>query len=102
MGPNRKNYAFKCHRSGDVIYPVNDIKFHPSYTTSFATGGCDGTVVIWDAICKKKLMSLPKCASSISNMAFSPDGTELAIASSYTFEDGERELLEMRFLLRRV
>lgn len=89
--PNRKNYAFKCHRSGDIIYPVNDIQFHPTYTTTFATGGCDGTVVVWDAICKKKLATLPKLASSISAMAFSPDGNELAIASSYTFEDGERE-----------
>jgi cell cycle arrest protein BUB3 len=39
----RKKYAFKCHRSGDLVYPVNCIEFHPSYGT-FATGGCDGSV----------------------------------------------------------
>lgn len=39
----RKKYAFKCHRSGDIVYPVNCIDFHPRFGT-FATGGCDGTV----------------------------------------------------------
>ena len=38
-----KKYAFKCHRQGDTVYPVNCIAFHPLYGT-FATGGCDGTV----------------------------------------------------------
>jgi len=38
-----KKYAFKCHRVGDRVYPVNCIEFHPRYGT-FATGGSDGTV----------------------------------------------------------
>lgn len=41
--PSAKNFAFKCHRDGDMLYPVNAIDFHPGYGT-FATGGCDGTV----------------------------------------------------------
>mmetsp|Transcript_5221 Transcript_5221/g.7649 ORF Transcript_5221/g.7649 Transcript_5221/m.7649 type:complete len:348 (-) Transcript_5221:439-1482(-) len=90
---NRKKYAFKCHRSasGDVIYPVNCIAFHPAYTTSFCTGGCDGGVVIWDAANKKRLSSLSKFPTSIAALAFNFDGTELAVASSYTFEEGERD-----------
>ncbi len=47
--------------------------------------------VIWDGINKKKLTSLPPFATSIAALAFNHDGTELAIASSYTFEEGERE-----------
>ena len=38
-----KKYAFKCHRVGETVFPVNCIAFHPRYGT-FATGGCDGTV----------------------------------------------------------
>jgi cell cycle arrest protein BUB3 len=38
-----KKFAFKCHRVGDMVYPVNAIECHPLYGT-FATGGCDGTV----------------------------------------------------------
>lgn len=40
---------------------------------------------------KKKLMSLPRFPTSIAALAFNWDGSELAIASSYTFEEGERE-----------
>lgn len=38
-----KKYAFKCHRVGESVYPVNAIAFHPILGT-FATGGCEGTV----------------------------------------------------------
>jgi cell cycle arrest protein BUB3 len=38
-----KSFAFKCHRAGDMVYPVNAIEFHPRFGT-FATGGCEGTV----------------------------------------------------------
>ena len=81
-------YAFKCHRQEDIVYPVNAIAFHPSYGT-FATGGCDGTVVTWDGLHKKKLAVLPQFPAAIAAMAFNHDGSELAIASSYTFEEGE-------------
>jgi cell cycle arrest protein BUB3 len=47
--------------------------------------------VIWDGYNKKKLTSLPAFPTSIAALAFNHDGTELAIASSYTFEEGERE-----------
>ena len=86
----KKKYAFKCHRVGDMVYPVNSIAFHPVLGT-FATGGCDGTVVMWDGRNKKKLTTLPKFPTSVAAMAFNAHGTELAIASSYTFEEGERE-----------
>jgi cell cycle arrest protein BUB3 len=136
-GANQRNqYAFKCHRVGDLVYPVNCIAFHPRFGT-FATGGCDGTVgrswqhlfvyivtesleglvycfecwhdtklkylsrrcslcfyffiVTWDGWNKKKLATLPKFPTSIAALAFNDDGSQLAIASSYTFEDGERE-----------
>jgi len=40
---------------------------------------------------KKKLTILPSFPTSIAALAFNHDGSELAIASSYTFEEGERE-----------
>lgn len=94
-----KKYAFKCHRSGDTVYPVNAISFHPTYGT-FATGGCDGTVVTWDGLNKKKVTTLPKFATSIAALCFNHDGTKLAIASSYTFEEGEREHPRDEILIR--
>lgn len=88
-----KKYAFKCHRKSeagrDIVYPVNAIAFHPIYGT-FATGGCDGFVNVWDGNNKKRLYQYVKCPTSISALSFSRDGRLLAIASSYTFEEGDK------------
>lgn len=86
----QKKYAFKCHRKGDLAYPVNALAAHPVYGT-FASGGCDGTVSLWDGGNRKKLTQLPEYPTSISSLAFSSDGTVLAIASSYTYEEGEKD-----------
>ena len=75
---------------GDTIYPVNAIAFHPKYGT-FATGGCDQTCSTWDGFNKKKIFSLPPFPTSVAALAFSRDGSELAIAASYTFEEGDRD-----------
>ena len=47
--------------------------------------------MLWDGLNKKKLTTLPKFPSSIAALAFNEDGSELAIASSYNYEEGERE-----------
>lgn len=46
---------------------------------------------MWDGLNKKKLATLPALPTSIAALAFNHNGSELAIASSYTFEEGERE-----------
>ena len=86
----KKKYAFKCHRVNDTIYPVNALAFHPTIGT-FATGGADGSVVTWDGANKKKLSTIAKLPTSIACLAFSHDGSQIAMASSYTFEEGERD-----------
>mmetsp|Transcript_1569 Transcript_1569/g.2511 ORF Transcript_1569/g.2511 Transcript_1569/m.2511 type:complete len:326 (+) Transcript_1569:91-1068(+) len=88
----KRYYAFKCHRRGDVAYPVNAIAFHPVYGT-LATGGCDGIVNVWDCANKKRLSQFHQYPTSIASLAFSNDGSMLAIASSYTFEEGEKEAI---------
>lgn len=88
----KKKYAFKCHRAKEagsgieLIYPVNAISFHPRHNT-FATGGADGYVSIWDGFNKKRLCHFHRYPMSISSLAFSPDGSYLAIASSYMLEN---------------
>lgn len=84
-----KKYAFKCHRALingiDTVFPVSGLSFNPVYGT-FATGGGDGTVSLWDPIAKKRLRQFPKYPSPVSAVAFSTDGKRLAIAYS---EDDE-------------
>lgn len=91
---SKKSYAFKCHR-GKVddqtyIYPVNALAFHRTYGT-FATGGCDGVVNLWDGDNKKRITHLPKYPTSISALDFNHDGSVLAVAASYTYEEGEKD-----------
>ena len=83
-------YAFKCHRVGNTVFPVNALAFHPTYGT-FATGGCDGLVNIWDGGNKKRLCQLKPYPTSIASLSFNHDGSLLAVASSYTFEEGEKD-----------
>lgn len=88
----KKKYAFKCHRlkEGEIecCYSVNAISFHCGFNT-FATGGSDGHVNIWDGFNKKRLCQYRRYPSSISSLSFSSDGSLLAIASSYMYEQGE-------------
>ena len=87
-----KAYAFKCHRKEDlgntIIYPVNAIAFHPKFGT-FATGGSDSFVNIWDGENKKRLWKLRQYPSAIASLAFNSTGKQLAIACSYMYEEGD-------------
>lgn len=91
---NRGKYAFKCHRQTDkvanqtTVYPVNSIAFHPTYGT-FATGGCDGIVNVWDGANKKRICQFQPYPTSIASMSFNHAGEYIAIAASYTWEQGE-------------
>ncbi|CAD6198718.1 unnamed protein product [Caenorhabditis auriculariae] len=86
----KKKYAFKCHRGKDtdgteLIYPVNALAFHPKHGT-FATGGSDSMVNIWDPFNRKRIIQLHKFETTIASLSFNEDGTQLAIASSYCYE----------------
>ncbi|KAI5984859.1 WD40 repeat-like protein [Pisolithus albus] len=87
-----QKYAFKCHRQTieevDHVWPVNSLAFHPVHNT-FASAGSDGTVSIWDHKLKKRLRQYPKYSGPIAAVAFSCDGSRLAVGVSYTWDDGE-------------
>ena len=89
----KKKYAFKCHRvkeeGTEHIYPVNAISFHHAHNT-FATGGSDGFVNIWDPFNKKRLCQFHRYPTDISSLSFNRDGTMIAIAvSSVWLQEGK-------------
>lgn len=90
-----KKYAFKCHRQiedeVDVVYPVNALAFHPVSQSTFASGGGDGYVTLWDGANKRRIRQYSSFPSSISSMAWSKDGKTLAVGVSPGFEDGQEE-----------
>eukprot|EP00462_Mataza_sp_D1_P026224 CAMPEP_0175145434 /NCGR_PEP_ID=MMETSP0087-20121206/14765_1 /TAXON_ID=136419 /ORGANISM="Unknown Unknown, Strain D1" /LENGTH=336 /DNA_ID=CAMNT_0016430173 /DNA_START=20 /DNA_END=1030 /DNA_ORIENTATION=- len=91
----KKKYAFKCHRkSGEnkvqTLFPVNAIAFHPTHGT-FATGGCDGLVNVWDGENKKRICQYREYPTSVAALDFNYTGDLLAISASYTFEEGDKD-----------
>ncbi|KAK3822950.1 MAG: mitotic checkpoint protein BUB3-like protein [Benniella sp.] len=100
-----KKYAFKCHRKMidgvETIYPVNALAYHPIYGT-FASGGADGVVTLWDGFNKKRLRQYNPYPTSVASLSWSCDGKTLAIASSYTFEEGEKDHPQDQVFLRSI
>ena len=78
----------------ETIHPVHAVAFHPWGT--FATGGGDGVVNVWDGAHKKRLYQYPKYATSIAALAFNADGDRLAGAAKATGESGGRARAEGR------
>jgi cell cycle arrest protein BUB3 len=72
------------------VFPVNAIAFNSRYGT-FATGGGDGVVNFWDGENKKRLAQIAGYPTSVAALAFNGAATQLAVAASYTFEQGEKE-----------
>lgn len=68
---------------------MHSIAFHPTFGT-FATGGGDGVINIWDGANKKRLFQICKYPTSVASLSFSPDGSMLAVAASYAFEYGDK------------
>jgi cell cycle arrest protein BUB3 len=90
-----RKYAFKFHRQmaedgTDVVYPVNALAFHPVHG-SFASGGGDGIVALWDAVAKRRIRQYQKYPESIAALCFSCDGKYLAVGVCPGFENGQEE-----------
>ena len=90
-----RKYAFKCHRQTvdgqDIVYPVNALAFHPIHGT-FASGGGDGVVALWDAVHKRRIRQYQKFPASVQTIDFSHDGKYVAIGVSPGFEDGSDDV----------
>jgi mRNA export factor len=82
-----KNFAFKCHRSNEEIFAVNDIDFHPTMGT-FATGGGDGTYVFWDKENRQRLKQFQSCHYPITAGKFNGAGDLYAYAVCYDWSKG--------------
>lgn len=91
-----RKYAFKCHRQtegeDDVIYPVNALAYHPIHQGSFASGGGDGMVILWDGVTKRRIRQYQPYPASIASLGWSSDGKYLAVAVSPGFEDGRDDV----------
>lgn len=101
----KKKYAFKCHRvkqeGMEYIYPVNAISFHSAHNT-FATGGSDGFVNIWDPFNKKRLCQFHRYPVDIASLAFNREGNMIAIAASSVWLEEGKERGKDSIFIRHV
>ncbi|KAF2645672.1 WD40 repeat-like protein [Massarina eburnea CBS 473.64] len=85
-----RKYAFKCHRQTqdgqDIVYPVHALAYHPVHGT-FASGGGDGIVALWDGVAKRRIRQYQRFPASVQTIAFSGDGKYVAVGVSPGFED---------------
>ncbi|KAI5678958.1 hypothetical protein M9H77_09908 [Catharanthus roseus] len=86
-----RGYAFRCHPRGKEgrqhLVTVNDIIFNPAISGIFVTGDNEGYATAWDARSKKRLFELPRCSNSIVSLSYNHNGSLLAVASSYSYQD---------------
>ncbi|KAI0526624.1 WD40-repeat-containing domain protein [Xylaria bambusicola] len=102
------NFTFRCHRetTGEKmkntdVFAINDVKFHPLYTTTFLTAGSDGTFSFWDRVAHHRLRGYPPVMASPGNTtdastprsavtatSFNRDGSLFAYAIGYDWSRG--------------
>ncbi|CDZ98354.1 Mitotic spindle checkpoint protein BUB3, WD repeat superfamily [Phaffia rhodozyma] len=78
-----QKYAYKAHRvtssdKTDHAHPISALAFHPTLNT-FASAGSDHSVSIWDHVSKRRVKQLAHFPNAVSSLAFSPDGSWLAV-----------------------
>jgi len=87
------NFSFKCHRdgqSGQNVYAINAISFHPEYGT-FSTAGSDGIFYFWDKDSKQRLKEFKNLRSPVTPItatSFNKNGSIFAYAFGYDWSKG--------------
>ncbi|KAJ9090384.1 hypothetical protein DSO57_1003118 [Entomophthora muscae] len=96
LNPEKRASAYKirCHLrkadDGFDSYPVNALCFN-HHNGTLLSGGGDGEVCIWDIKEAKRIHRYGGYPTSISDIAVTTNGKYLAVASSYTWEQGNKE-----------
>lgn len=82
------SFAFKCHRNGNKVHPVNDIAWHPTQVDAFVTVGGDSSMCFWDKKKKQRLKLYSNLPQTIACCKFNKAGSVVAYAASYDWSTG--------------
>src|ERR1700743_3072765 len=63
----------------------------PCRSGTFASGGSDGIVSIWDYKLKKRLRQYAKFHAAVTSVSFNSNGTKMAVGVGYLHENGHGE-----------
>lgn len=78
---------YKCHRTANMVYTVNCIDINPINSSLIASGGSDGTIVIYNKPSRYKVHS-NKEISAITACKFTKDGNFLLYAIGEDWSKG--------------
>lgn len=105
-GISNNYYAFRCKQNlgNRDAYPVNSVRFHPSFPTTILTAGADGVAILWNKQVKCRLgIGGPGVDSSdrcITDASFNRTGRYLAIAGGYDWSQGYKSQISMPVEIR--
>ena len=88
---SKYSFAFRCHRDGAMIYPVNAIDTHPAaeHQAAFVTAGADGTFSIWDKDKRTRYKEVKNVGPTpITSILWNPQGDLLAYSKGYDWSKG--------------
>lgn len=88
---SKYSFAFRCHRDGAMIYPVNAIDTHPApeHQAAFVTAGADGTFSIWDKDKRTRYKEVKNIGPTpVTNILWNPQGDLLAYSKGYDWSKG--------------
>lgn len=100
-GSGKDSFSFRCHRNDGLAFPVNCVAHNNRYD-SFATGGGDGHVAVWDGEARKRITQFSRYPTSIASIDFDTKSDWMAVAVSYTFEEGEKDHPPDEVLIRKI
>ena len=116
-------FTFKCHRktlqnAAQIVYPVNSLCYHyhnQNNTSLLFSGGSDGIINVWDWARKKRIYQFASVNNndntnssgttmpvSIAAMDVNSSGTQLAMAASYMYEQGEIRCVSIYYYYRSI
>jgi len=82
------NFAFKCHRDNDLVYPVNALSFHPTHTRTISTAGADGLIHTWDREKRQRVDSTLHLGAPVTATTFNASGSLFAYSLGYDWFKG--------------
>jgi mRNA export factor len=97
-----QDFTFRCHRD-TLAHSLNSVAYNPMYG-SFATGGSDGQILLWDRQAKQRLKCYASLGGPVTAMDFKPDSTVLAYAVGYDWHKGHEHAnsVQPKIALKRI
>mmetsp|Transcript_32702 Transcript_32702/g.56892 ORF Transcript_32702/g.56892 Transcript_32702/m.56892 type:complete len:362 (-) Transcript_32702:21-1106(-) len=81
-----QDFTFRCHRD-TLAHSLNCLAYSPQHS-SFATGGSDSQILLWDKVAKQRLKCYASLGGPVTAVDFRHDSALLGYAIGYDWHKG--------------